>query len=442
MHVLTRFSLKKISIVLMVMVLVVLGGFYSAGQLKSELLPNINLPNLSVVAIYPGAAPDDVRRDVAQPIEKIVAGTPNLKTMQSVSNDSVLFLSAQYEYGTDMEKTQRSLEESINRLTLPSQVQRPTVGRFNFQDIPVLAYTLNASSSAPDALAILRRDMEDKLVPELKAIPGVNSVVVAGGGTKQVLITLNDKKLRQESLTAAAITGLLQANNISFPTGQVVNNGQSIPVRVLNQISSLDDMRKLVVRAATTATPAGKPATGAATGSAASSGVGAVGGGGSPSTGSGFGAGASASGAGGGTPASSGAAAKGPSPALKLSDVASVDLVNAGGESISRSNGKPSLSLIIYKTQNANTVQVADDVSKRLNDLDTVIPGTHKEVLFDQSTFIKESLDGLIREGLLGAILAIVVILIFLRSVRSTLVTAVSIPLSVLIALIMLNLFG
>src|SRR3954468_2025040 len=186
MHLLTRFSLKRSSIIVMLMLLVVAGGVYSAGKLKSELLPNIDLPDVTVVAIYPGAAPDDVRRDVSEPIEKAIAGTANLKTLNSVSNDRVSFATAEYEYGTNMEKTQQAIQEAVNRLTLPQQVQRPTVGRFNFQDIPVLAYTINTNDTSPDALVNLRHNLDDILVPQIKSITGVNNVNVAGGGTKEV----------------------------------------------------------------------------------------------------------------------------------------------------------------------------------------------------------------------------------------------------------------
>ncbi|MFL5735127.1 MAG: efflux RND transporter permease subunit [Chloroflexia bacterium] len=426
MHLLTRFSLKRSSIIVMLMLLVVAGGVYSAGKLKSELLPNIDLPDVTVVAIYPGAAPDDVRRDVSEPIEKAIAGTANLKTLNSVSNDSVSFVTAEYEYGTNMEKTQQAIQEAVNRLTLPQQVQRPTVGRFNFQDIPVLAYTINTDSTNPDALFDLRRNLNEKVIPDLKAIPGVNSVSIAGAGSKQVAITLDTKKLSEKGVTASAVSGLLQANNISFPTGEIVNGGQAIPVRVTNQFASLQELRDLVIRP------------GGAGGPPAGGSQQPVGG-----TQQAAGGGAQASGAQGsaqGGAAQGGSAAK--SEPVKLSDVATVELVNAGGGTISRSNGKPSLALIVYKTQNANTVDVADAVTKRVGELTKEIAGTQSVVLFDQSTFIKESLDGLIREGLLGAILAIFVILVFLRSVRSTLVTAVSIPLSLLIALIMLNAFN
>ncbi|HVF98479.1 MAG TPA: efflux RND transporter permease subunit, partial [Chloroflexia bacterium] len=422
MDLLTRFSLRKAPIIFMVMALIVFGGWTASQQLKSELLPNIDLPVLSVVTVYPGAAPDDVRRDVTEPLEKILAGSANLKSINSVSSDSVSFVTAQYQYGTNMEKTQQTIQEAANRLTLPAQVQRPNVGRFNFQDIPVVAFTINTQEGGEDALANLRREVEDKIVPELKAINGVNSVTVAGSGEKQVVITFDAEKLRQNGLTASQITGVLQANNISFPTGQVVDNGQSIPVRVTNQFDAVEDLRDLVVR------PAIPAQAGAGQGAA---GAGAAGGQAGGQQGAG--------GQGGQTPS---AQPTEPIPAVRLGEVATVELKNAAGDTISRSNGKPSLSVIVYKTQNANTIQVADDVNARMDEAIKALPGSQKAILVDQSTFIKESLDGLIREGVLGALLAIVVILVFLANIRSTLITAVSIPLSVLIALILLNTFN
>ena len=101
----------------MLAVFVIASGLYSMGQLKSELLPNIDLPQVSVITVYPGAAPDDVRKDVTEPIEKALAGTANLKNITSTSNDSVSFVSAEYEYGTNMEKTQQSVEDQVNSVS-------------------------------------------------------------------------------------------------------------------------------------------------------------------------------------------------------------------------------------------------------------------------------------------------------------------------------------
>ena len=276
-------------------------------------------------------------------------------------------------------------------------MQRPKVGRFSFQDIPVIAYTINTSETGPDALVNLRNQVETKLSPELKAVPGVNSVVVAGGGNKQVLLTFDAQKLQKYGLQESGVTGVLQANSISFPTGQIVNQGQSIPVRVENQFNTLDDLRNLVVRPEIPAGAAGGAAgAGSAQGASGQGAQGASGGasssGNSQAGTSGAAGGASGTGAG----AQSGAArtpsaAATPIPAVKLSDVATVALANAGGETISRSNGKPNLSIIVYKTQNTNTVQVSDSVNAKVNGVKQTIPGTQTEVLFDQATYITDS---------------------------------------------------
>src|SRR3954451_505891 len=123
MHRLTRLSLSKVPNVLMLAVLIIGAGLLSIGKLKTELLPDIGFPGMSIVTVYPGAGPEDVQRDITEPIEKALAGTANLKSTNATSNDSVSFISAQYEYGTDMEKTQRSVEELLAKLTLPTNAQ-------------------------------------------------------------------------------------------------------------------------------------------------------------------------------------------------------------------------------------------------------------------------------------------------------------------------------
>ena len=174
------------AIILLLAVFVIFGGAFSATQLKSELLPNIDFPAVTVFTVYPGAAPDDVLRDVTQPIERAVAGSANLKTTSSTSNDNVSIVSLEFEYGTDMEKAQQRIQEAVNRVTLPAQAQKPNVGRFNFSDIPMAAYALNTSETGPDALSNLRRLAAEQLVPELQSINGVNSVALSGGATEQV----------------------------------------------------------------------------------------------------------------------------------------------------------------------------------------------------------------------------------------------------------------
>jgi HAE1 family hydrophobic/amphiphilic exporter-1 len=512
MSLLTRFSLNKIPIIIMLAVLIVIGGITAATSLKSELLPNIDFPLVSVVAIYPGASPDDVRRDVSEPIEKAIAGTANLKTLTSRSNDSVAFVTAEYEYGTDMEKTQKAIEDAVNRITFPTQVQRPTVGRFSLGDVPVLAYSIHTTETGQDALYNLKKNVNAEIVPELQAIPGVNNVVVAGGDERNVVITFDQQKLAENGLTAQTVTGILQANNLSFPTGEIITNNQSIPVRVTHQFESVDDLKQIIVgykmpalppgvvpggATGATGVPSVPSATGAAPGGTTGTAPGTTGGPaqGQPQTGPATTPGATTNpqtkpqtgttaatpgttanpqsqpqtgstaatpgtaanpqsqpqtgttGGVQGQPGTTGGAQVPTAPMeppkpVTLGDVATVELTNTQAESINRTNGEPSLGVILYKTQNGNTVQVSDAANAKIDELIKKVPGASKEVQFDSATFVKDSLNGLIREGVLGAILAIVVILLFLTSIRSTLVTALSIPMSILIAFIVLNFFN
>ncbi len=430
MYLLTRAALSRIAVVLMIALFVVVGGVVATTRLKSELLPNIDFPTLTVFTVYPGAAPDDVLRDVTQPIERAVAGTAGLKTTSSTSNDNLSVVSLEYEYGTDMEKAQQRVQDLVNAVSLPAQVQSPTVSRFNLTDIPLVVYSLNTDSTSDTALSDLHKRATDVLLPELQSLPGINSASLGGGATREVIITLDAKKLTQKGLTASQVTGVLQANNIAFPSGTIVTAGQSVPVVVSHQITSIDDLRNMVVGMQMPAGAApGQGASGAGQGTAGTS---------QGTAGQGT-AGTSQGTAGAGQGAA-GAAAPAPQP-VHLSDVATVDLGNTAASSISRTNGKPSLSLVIYKTQDANTVQVAHAVTDKLAELQPKLPGTQIVPVFGQASYIEDSLNSLIREGVSGAILAIFVILFFLRSVRSTLVTAVSIPLSILVAFILLNAF-
>ena len=557
MHFITKGALNRIAVVLLLAVFVIVGGIVAATGLKSELLPNIDIPSITVFTVYPGASPDDVLRDVTTPIERAVAGTENLKSTNSTSNDSVSFVTLSYQYGTNMEKAQQKVQEIVNRLTLPSQLpQKPTVGRFNFSDIPLVAYTINTTDTGPDALSTLRRQVSEGVLPELQGVAGVNSASISGGADKRILITLDEKKLAEKGLTAAQVQGVLQANNVNFPVGTIVNAGQSVPVVVNHEFTSVDDLRKIVVGMQLPAGAAAPGGTGAPGGYGPPGGSGAPGGTGAPGapapggppngaapadrsntagrvglaapgaaptatggkktptatrqkssptvtpslptgtttdgsnqpsapigvvtgtlpTGVGanpatnpaagapitttLGTGAPGAGTTGttgdpgapgtGTTGAPGAGAPGAAPVaspappkpVALQDVATVELINVAASSIARTNGRPSLGLVIYKTQNANTVSTAHAIEAKLTDLQAKLPGTQVVQVFGQASYIEDSLNSLIREGVSGAVLAILVILLFLRSVRSTLVTAVSIPMSVLFAFILLNIFG
>jgi HAE1 family hydrophobic/amphiphilic exporter-1 len=252
--------------------------------------------------------------------------------------------------------------------------------RIDFGDFPIMALAVFGDRSLPE----LEEAVESTVVPALMRIDGVFTVSVTGAEENILVISLNPERMSELGVTVADVALTLSGTGISAPSGFVMEGGLTVPVRTVQPLDSLEDLTEL-------------PLVMALPGSA-------------------------------------------PSNNVKLGDVAQVAEVPSPIATISRTNGQPSLSLGVFKASDANTVEVANEVERTLRRLNGSLAGdVEVAVLFDQSTLIEESIDSLVREGLLGAAFAVLVILVFLVSVRATVVTAVSIPLSMLAAIALLN---
>ncbi len=403
MSFLTNWVLKRRAATVLVMLVVVLFGAVAVTQLKNELLPNIDFPYLTVATIYPGASAGDVEEQVSKPVEAVVAAQPRLKSLRTVSNESFSFMVAEFEFGTDLKSTQQTIDSGLRNITLPNDLRgqrlQPNVGTFSFNSQPVmyLGVEPKKGQSAEQLGQLARTDIK----PAIAALGGVASVEVVGDQLRQVKIVPNPQALQQRGLSVNDVTNALKGFNNSFPGGTLDISGQSVPVRTAFTFGSLDDIKNLPVASSS---PTGAPAQGA------------------PAQ---------------GAPASGQATTP---PALtKLSEVADVTDAIAPSTSRSRTNGNESLLLQVFKTQNGNTVEVSDRTTKKVNELAAQSGDAYKiSVVYDTAGQVRSSIDGLVKEGLLGAFFAILVIFLFLRNIRSTLVTAISIPTSLVVAFILL----
>jgi len=446
---LTDFSLKRASVIILLILAVVAGGAYTTTRLRTELLPDITFPVLSVITIYPGASPSDVAEGVTRPLEQAMGNTAKLQTLQSTSGENLSLISASFAFGTDMKEAASTVENSLKSVVLPQNAVAARVLRFDFNSFPVVQLSLLSTDSklTPNQLEQIARD---RLVPELAKIDGVFNVEVTGGTTREVQVVFDAAKLRQKKLTAGQVSGILQANNLSFPSGTIEQNGTSVPIRTTNQFTSTAQLENLIVGVEL---PAG--ATGAGSGFGGASGAP----GGAPS-GSGFGGASGApSGAPGGVSTGSGfsgsqaitgslpisgtatgAAAFQPKPIL-LKDIASVVVTDSAASTIVRTNGRTAVGISVSKAREGNTVEISHKIRDTVARLapDFANQQIKVETIQDQAPTIEESIDGLLKEGLVGALFAILVIFIFLRSVRSTLVTAISLPLSIIATLLIMG---
>jgi len=419
---LTELAVSKRSVVLLLAIALFIAGISAWGSLKQELLPDIQLPIITVIAADPGAGASDVADQVAKPIERAISAVPQLQQVQSTSANSIALVVAQFSYGTNVKDTKAAIAASVAALKLPQGVT-PQVSSLDINASPVIIASISGTGANGQTAAATVASAE--VVPDLQGLSGVASVDVAGGLTSRLVVTLDPVKMAAAAVSIDQVEGVLAANNLTLPGGQLATGDSRIPVSTSGSFTTIDQVRGLVV-SVRTVSPGGPAA-----------GVGA----------------APAPSAAGFTTipgilrliqaATAGGA---PTPAAKIrihiSDIGSVAVAQVATTGYARTNGEPSLTITVSKNANANTVDVADAVQAKLAEIAANHPELKIVTVSDLSTFIKESRDGLLREGGLGALFAVLTIFLFLFSLRSTLVAAVSIPLSVLTALVVMQVTG
>ena len=239
---LTRFSLKNVAAVLILVLLVTFGGVYSAGQMKMEAMPDISFPVIVAITPYPGASPEDVDEKVTQPIEQALMGTKGAKKVQSISADSTSVVVVEFDFDADLDKTQREMEEAVNRLQLPDEAMETTFNRFGFDTFPMMIVSLYSEEKDPEEL---EKWVKEEVEPALKSVAGVGRVDVKGQGPKAVVVRLKPDKLKKYNLTSQQVQQALQGNNVSIPVGDLRVDRLDMPVRVDQKITSVEDLRNM-----------------------------------------------------------------------------------------------------------------------------------------------------------------------------------------------------
>ncbi|WP_379968997.1 efflux RND transporter permease subunit [Ectobacillus sp. sgz5001026] len=381
MNFLTRFSLKNAVAVFIISFLLIVGGLYSFSSLKVDLLPNVEFPQLSVEVVYPGASPADVNEQVTTKLEEKFKGIEGIKKVSSSSFETMGIVNLEFPFNTDMTKVEQQINTLIKDAKLPDTAQTK-VNRFSFGTFPIYNISIFGKDHA-DVQTLLK----DEIIPELNKIPGINSVTIGGTKESLVQITVDKEKATQYGLTLSSIKDQINAKYLSFPAGRVNTSDLQVPVRVdekVDQVKKLEELQ-LTVGFLGTKTTGGTP-----------------------------------------TPVAA---------PILLKDVAKIEAITDQAEK-TRYNQKDSISMAITKKQDANTVEVADKVMSTLKKYDDKI---NYNIGYDSASGIKQSVESLVKEGLLGALFASIAVLLFLRNIRATIIAIISIPLSLLFASIFLS---
>jgi multidrug efflux pump subunit AcrB len=401
---LINFSLKNKFAIWLLTIIIVFAGLYSGLTMKQETLPNISIPYLSITTIYPGAAPEGVVNDVSKPLEQKLRNVDGVKTITSTSLENASSIQIEFDYGTNLDNATAAVREALNEVTLPDNVQKPSISRFSLSSMPVVSLSLSNGDS--EDLEELTRIAENDIRPALEDVEGVASIQISGQYVKEVSLKFNQEKLSQYGLTEDTVKGIIQGSSLRVPLGLFEMDKAQKAVVVDGNITTIDDLKNVTIPVMPTgAAGAGTPGAG----SAGAAGAGAAGG-----------------------------AANMGLPTVKLGELATIEVVG-NSESISRTNGKESIGIQIVKANDANTVDVVNGVKDKTEELKSQYKGIDLTVLLDQGKPIEDSVNTMLSKAVFGALFAVIIILVFLRNIRSTIISIISIPLSLLIAVLCLR---
>jgi len=371
-HLLSVFSLRNRALIALLTIVIGIFGGIALTSLKQELFPSISLPQLTILSSYRGASPEVVEKDVSTPIEAAIQGVDGLEATSAVSGAGFSTITAQFTYGTDLARAEQRIQLAINRI----DDQLPAS-----LDTQVFAFAL---SDLPVVVLGVTSDLDqdelssrlrEQTIVDLANLPGVAQATLSGASGQRVTITPDVEALFAVGLSNQSIRDALDANGVLIATGVIDEGDQELTVQSGSRLESADDIAALPLL--------------------------------------------------------------GGSSLVTIGDIAEVEIVSNPVTAISRVNGEPSLTISLTKTPAANTVEVAREIEEALPELAAALGSdTEFTEIFNQAPFIEQSIESLTWEGLFGLLFAVIIILIFLFSIRSTLVTAISIPASVLVTFV------
>jgi HAE1 family hydrophobic/amphiphilic exporter-1 len=354
----------------LMLVILVLGAVGYKG-LGVDQFPNIDVPVVVVTTTLPGAAPEEIETDVTDKIEGAVSQISGIDELTSVSSEGTSQVIIRFKLEKDSDVAAQEVRDKVNIVMrdLPSGIDQPIVSKVDPGAVPVVYLGLHGKGHSVRDLT----ELADKQVRrQLESILGVGKVTVIGGRKRQINVLMNPLSLRAAGVTAVDVMRTLQSQNLTTPGGNLETGPQSITLRIDGRATTVDEVGRLVVR----------------------SDQGRI---------------------------------------LRISDVATVEDGEEAVESLARYDGQEAVVLSVVKQAGTNTIEVVDNVFKRIDELRQGLPaGVELSVIRDNSRTIRTSVHSVIEHLVVGALLAAAVVLLFLGNARSTIIAGLSIPISVI----------
>lgn len=351
---------------------VILFGLVGLSRLAVNLLPELTYPTLTVRTNYTGAAPGEIEQLITKPIEEAVGVVKGLRKISSISKAGQSDVLLEFEWQTPMDITSLEVREKTDLISLPLDVEKPLILKFNPSLDPIIRLGLQSTDNSIAALTKLRTFAEYDIKRQLESLLGVASVKLGGGLEQEYQVIIDQHKLAQLNLTSQQIINRINAENINISAGKLIDGNTQYLVRTLNQFTSINQIGELVVYREN-------------------------------------------------------------DKIIYLNDIAKVIDGYKERTDITRINAGEAVELAIYKEGDANTVQVAKLVNDKLAAIRKTAGDNYElTVVYDQSTFISNAISEVKSAAIIGGLLAMLVLYLFLRSIVPTLIISLSIPVSVI----------
>ena len=243
MNFLTVMALRRPTVAILAIILVLVSGVFAYRSMQVELFPPIEFPLVTVFASYPSAGPDAVVRDVTEPIERAIAGAEGLEAVRSDSSEGRAAVFARYRYGTDMAAAETRVRNSLGGLTFPQGVEPPTVGRFDPDAFPVIEFGVVSDRPLLEVQGLV----EDLIVPEIEKLDGVLEVELLGGVERNVAVTPDLAAMEANGVSLFQISSALRENNVTLPAGLLFDGTQAVIAKTTHSLDSVEELNNLVV---------------------------------------------------------------------------------------------------------------------------------------------------------------------------------------------------
>ena len=373
-------SVRKPISVALIFIGVIVFGLFSLKNLGVDLYPEIEVPYISVITMYPGGNAEDIETNITRVLEDQLNSIDNLDKITSQSKDNVSMITLEFEYGCDLTEAANDVRDIVSRTQsiLPDDVEYPTVMKLSSSMMPIMMLSVTADES----YAALAKILDDKMVNDLNRVNGIGSVAVIGAREREVQVNVDPKKLEAYGLTVESLGQLIASENINVPAGSLDLGTQTFNLKTDLEFDDSRELLDIVI-----------------------------------------------SNAGGRT--------------VMLKDVAEIVDTLEEATMDERINGRRGVRIMIQKQTGANTVQIIEDVQKRLESIIPTLPPDCKvETIFESSREIKDAINSLTETIMYAFIFVILVVMVFLGRWRATFIICLTIPISLICAFIYLAVTG